>query len=319
MVSKRLLVQLDSSRKQLLVAAGWIALIVSVVFGLVSPTTNYAQSPIEDTSTISPSFEVASIKAARPGGGARMMFGPDGYSATGVTAEMLIQDAYGVDSNQIVGAPEWASSERYEIDAKMDDSIADQITKLSEDRRRLVQKRMLQSLLADRFKLTAHSETRVLPVYALIVAKDGPKLHEARPGDAYSNGLKTRSGLPVGPHMGVTPLGAGGPISVQGLPITSLVGALTRQPELGGKMVVDETGLKGNYDFTLQWKSDEGPALLPSEGDLREQGTANSASSGSSGPSLFTALEEQLGLKLEPQKAPIEILVIDHLDEPSAN
>lgn len=319
MVSKRLLVQLDCSRKRPLAAALWIAAAISVVFGLVSLDTSYAQSPVEDTSTISPAFEVASIKADRPGGGARMMFGPDGYSATGVTAEMLIQDAYGVDSNQIVGAPEWAGSERYEIDAKMDDSIADEITELSEDRRRLVQNRMLQSLLADRFKLATHSETKVLPVYALIVAKDGPKLHEAKPGDTYSNGLKTRGGLPVGPHMGMTPLGAGGPISVQGLPITSLVGGLTRQPELGGKMVVDETGLKGNYDFTLQWKSDGGPALVPSEGDLREQGTADSHSSGSSGPSLFTALEEQLGLKLEPQKAPVEILVIDHVEEPSVN
>jgi uncharacterized protein (TIGR03435 family) len=99
----------------------------------------------------------------------RMLSTPDGFSATGVTLQGIIQEAYGVEENQLSGAPDWVNSEKYDIEARVDESALDEIQKLSPDQRSLEQRRMLQALLADRFKLTLHRETTVLPVYALVI------------------------------------------------------------------------------------------------------------------------------------------------------
>jgi len=154
--------------------------------------------------------------------------------------------------------------------------------------------------LADRFKLTLHTETKDLPVFALVVAKGGPKIHEAKSGDTYASGVKNARGEAIGPHMAMMRLG-GGRIEAQGLPMDSLVNGLAQQL---GRKVLDKTGLKGNYDYTLEWTPDSGHA----------EGTEDS-----SGPSIFTAIQEQLGLKLESRTAPVEILVIDHVEMPSPN
>ena len=111
---------------------------------------------------------------------------PVGFSAKNAPLKMIIQQAYGVDENQIIGAPKWLSSERYDIDAKVSSSDTDALRDLSPDQRRL----MLQPLLAERFQLKVHRETRELPVLALVIEKGGPKLHEAKPGDTYPNGIK---------------------------------------------------------------------------------------------------------------------------------
>lgn len=173
---------------------------------------------------------------------------------------------------------------------------------------------MIQSLLADRFKLKVSHSTRELPVYALVVAKTGPKLHDAKPGDTYPNGIKGPDGRPVG--------GAGmmrmrpGQLIGQGFSIASLAGLLSQQL---GRTVMDQTGLKGNYDFTLQWTSDQRPVAMPAGPVGVSSGADGVPPSDSSGPSIFTALQEQLGLKLESTKGPVDIIVIDHIERPSEN
>jgi len=169
---------------------------------------------------------------------------------------------------------------------------------------------MRQALLADRFKLTLHKEIRELPVYSLVIAKNGSKLRVSKPGDTYEAGLKTASGNIVGPHMMLMQLG-GGQIGGQGVLLEVLVKQLSSQL---GRVVQDKTGLTGNYDFNLRWAPDS--ARTPAGG---EQQGSDAATSEFYGPSLFTALEEQLGLKLESQKGPVEILVVDHVEMPTEN
>src|SRR5690242_12062642 len=125
----------------------------------------------------------------------RLMSTPNGLDATNVTLQMLVKVAYGVEDNQISGGPSWFNSDHSDINAKMDSGAADALHKLNEDQGRLVRQHMLQALLGDRFKLTVRHETKELSVYALIAAKSGPKLHEAKPGDTYPNGIKGLDGV----------------------------------------------------------------------------------------------------------------------------
>jgi uncharacterized protein (TIGR03435 family) len=292
--------KLDFSRD----AAATATIAVMLVFGVLNAPQSQAQSQTADAVSTPPlAFEVASIRPDDPGGMFNMVratFTPDSYSAEHVSLQMLIKNAYGVDNNQISGAPKWIGSERYEVEARIDSNTAYALSKLSGDQLKLAHQRMLQALLADRFKLTLHSETRDLPVYLLVIGKGGPKIHEAKPGDTYTNGIKNSSGDAIGPHMGMMRLG-GGRLAAQGLPMESLVNGLTGQL---GRKVLDKTGLTGNYDYILEWTPDTGHA----------EGTEEP-----SGPSIFVAIQEQLGLKLESQIAPVEILVIDHAETPSSN
>jgi uncharacterized protein (TIGR03435 family) len=170
---------------------------------------------------------------------------------------------------------------------------------------------MLQALLADRFKLSIHRETKELPVYALVAAKNGPKLQEAKADATYPNGIKGPDGVARGGMMRI----GGGEVTGQGLPIANLTRMLSQQL---GRTVIDKTGLTGKYDFTLQWTPDESQGPMFKGADGAPPG-GNPAPPESSGPSLFTAIQEQLGLKLESQKGPVEIIVIDHVEKPSQN
>ena len=118
------------------------------------------------------------------------MFTPDGFSATNVPLQFFLREAYGVEDDQISGAPNWVRSDGYDIEAKVDGSDVAKLSKISFDQRRL----MFQPLLEDRFKLKVHWEQKELPVYALVTAKSGAKLHEAKPGDTYSQGIKGPDG-----------------------------------------------------------------------------------------------------------------------------
>jgi bla regulator protein BlaR1 len=305
-MTQRFADQLTLGRKLGLAAFAVAALVLPVGFGLLNAAPSRAQPQAQDTTAAAPVYEVASIKPNRSGDNmVRMMTKPDGFSASGGTVQMLVQDAYGVQDFQIAGAPSWFNSERYDIEAKMDGSVAEELRKLGDDQRRLERDRMLQALLADRFQLKLHRDTKELPEYALVVAKNGSKLHEAKPGDTYANGFKGPDG---GGGAGMMFMGGdGGPVTGQAIPIANLVHLLARQL---GRTVVDKTGLTGNYDFTLKWAPDE------SQGP---PGMDNGPPPDSSGPSLFTAIQEQLGLRLEAQKGPVEILVIDHVERPSDN
>jgi bla regulator protein blaR1 len=305
--------QLDFSKKLLLSALGLMGVASPVMFGLLHATQSRAQSQAQNTAATSLVYEVASIKPNKSGTNmVRLMFTPDGLSATNGTLEMLINAAYGVENSQISGAPSWLNSDKYDIEAKMDSSTADDLRKLNEDDRRVARQHMLQALLAERFKLTLHRETKELPVYELVVAKDGPKFKEAKPGDTYPNGIKGPDGQSHAGMMFMTREG----FTAQGIPISNFVQHLTRQL---GRNVVDKTGLTGKYDFTLKWTPDESQRAMFKGTEGGQPGTGATPTPESSGPSIFTAIQEELGLKLESQKGPVDIIVIDHVEKPSEN
>jgi uncharacterized protein (TIGR03435 family) len=305
--------KLGFGRKLLLSAAGLMAIGAPVMFGLFHATQGLAQPQGGSSTTTSYVYDVASIKPNKSGDNrVRLMFTPDGLSATNTNLQMLVESVYEIQDNQLSGAPGWLRSERYDIEAKMDSAVADQLRKLDTDQRRAARQQMLQALLADRCKLAIHRETTEQTVYALVVAKSGSKLHEAKPGDAYPNGFKGPDGQP---GVGMMMMGgAGGPVNAQGIAISNLAGFLSRQL---GRKVIDKTGLTGIYDFTLKWAPDQSTPLF--NGPAGGPSPADSAPADSSGPSLFTAVQEQLGLKLESQKGSVEVIVIDHVEKPSEN
>src|ERR1700736_4824299 len=178
-------------------------------------------------------FEVASIKPADPNGrGMRGQMAPGGrLTANGVTVKFLIQQAYNIKEFQITGGPSWIGSERYDISTK-----AEGEGQITPEQLRT----MMQGLLADRFKLTFHRETKEMPVYALVVGKNGPKMHEserAPDGDREGRG---RAQISL----------SRGQITAKGMSMTMLANQLSNRL---GRNVLDKTGLTGNYDFTLEF------------------------------------------------------------------
>jgi bla regulator protein BlaR1 len=305
--------QLDFSKKLMLSVVGLLVVATPLMIGALNATQGRAESQTPNTSQ-SYEYEVASIKPNNSGANmVRLMFSPDGLTATNGTLQMFINAAYRVDDNQISGGPSWLKSDHYDIEAKMDSATADALNKLGEDQARLERQRMLQVLLADRFKLTTHRETRELPIYALVIAKNGPKFQEAKPGDTYPNGIKGPDGRAGAGMIFMTGRGS---VTGQGIPISDLVRFLSRQL---GRKVEDKTGLTGKYDLALQWTPDENQGAMFKGPGPEPPGTAGPPPPDPSGPSIFTALEEKLGLKLESQKGPVEILIIDHAERPSEN
>jgi len=263
----------------------------------------------DDPALKSPEFEVASIKPYKQSGdGVRVMIRPtpDGFDGEGLSLHLLIRTAYGVEDNQIIGGDKWLDSDLFEIHAKMDQATVDALGKLGPKDAWAQRQKMIQALLADRFKLKLHRETRDLPVYALIVAKGGPKLQEAKDGDTYPNGIKAPNGKSSKGMMRMGP----GELTCQAIPMENMASMLSN---LTGRHVVDKTGLTGKYDLTLKWS--------PGQGDMPMFKEASSAPNADEpgGISIYTALQEQLGLKLEAQKAPVEVLVIDHAEKPTVD
>jgi len=304
--------KLDFSRKLFLSAAGLVVVAIAVVFGLLHATQSRAASQAPNAAR-SYEYEVTSIKPVKSGSFmVTLMLSPNGLSGKNVTLHELIRVAYGVEDHQISGGPNWLNSDHFEVEAKMDSSTIDALHKLSEDQKRLEREQMLQALLAARFRLTVHRETKELPMYALIVAKNGPKLHEAKPGDTYPNGIKGPDGIG---RQGLMRTERGRMMG-QGLDMPFLAQLLTQQL---GRTVLDKTGLTGNYVFTLQFKPDDSQGAMFNGLASGLKSPADTPSPDSSGPSIFAALEEQLGLKLESQKGSVEILVIDYVEKPSEN
>jgi uncharacterized protein (TIGR03435 family) len=207
---------------------------------------------------------------------------------------ILIESAYNLppDSKRVVGGPDWLRQDiQYEIQAKIEDSLFAAMKKMTPAQQREQVDLMEQSLLADRFKLKVHFETREMPVYALVVAKGGSKLTPAKDGEPTR---LTRLNNGQGNEMVAT-----------AVTLDQFVHSPLLKP--GGRQVVDQTGLKGAYDFTLKSGSDQ----LVAAG-IGQESEANA-------PSLFTAIQEQLGLRLIPSKAPLEVIVVDHIEKPSEN
>jgi uncharacterized protein (TIGR03435 family) len=299
--------RLNFRRGLMLLLAGSLAVAAPGVLGQTSAAAGGAAQSDVTSDVKVPAFDVVSIKPNKSDSGmVRIMGKPDGYSASNVSLKMLIQSAYGIREDLISGAPSWADSARFDIDAKVAGSDVDALKKLTPEQRRLI----LQPLLADCFKLKIHTETKQLPVYELVVAKGGSKLKEATPGDTYANGIKGPDGVGRGGMMRV----GRGQLNAQAVPMTSLANMLSQQLH---RTVLDKTGLTGKYDIELNWTPDQGPDPMfkGPEGAPQRSDSAPDAS----GPSIFTALQEQLGLRLQSAKGPVETIVIDHVEMPSEN
>jgi uncharacterized protein (TIGR03435 family) len=277
--------------------------------GTPPPPPLHGPSPQDLPTTVDPSvhppdFDVISVKVNKSGGGIRIMNTPDGFLATNVPLKFVIGSAYAVRDDLISGVSGWADSGRYDITAKVAAADVPTLKKLTAGQRAA----MLQPLLTDRFKLKAHYETKTLPVYELVLSNRGSKLHQAVPGDTYPNGIKGPDGSGARGMMMMS-----GKITAQAVPIASLINVLSRQLQ---RTVVDKTGLTGKYDFILQWAPEQGEGTVLAAGlDAKTPQPA----SDSSGPSIFTALEEQLGLKLVPAMGPVKIVIVDHIEKPSEN
>lgn len=256
-----------------------------------------------------PKFAVASIKpAARKFGVPMNRSTPDGgITLTNVTVEELIVNAWHILPYEIVGAPSWIASVRYDISAEPDKPARHSEVTL-----------MLQGLLADRFGLALHRETRNLPIYALVVARKdgrlGPSLVQSKDGGCTTHNPgdpppRPEAGKPSTRWCGLLGMF---PKRLNGAAVPIV--ALAEQFSLRlGRIVVDMTGLKGSYDINLEWASDDGQLLIS------DVAPDSRPLSDPEGPTIFTALSEQLGLKLESRKGPVEVLVIDHMEGPSAN
>jgi uncharacterized protein (TIGR03435 family) len=229
-----------------------------------------------------PAYEVATIK-------------PWDGKGFAVPLRVYVQGAFGISPNivdRVIG-PDWINSTRYVIQAKPPDSIRDAMQTMIPAERMKEIDLMQQSLLADRFQLKAHLETREMPVYQLVLAKSGSKLKEE------PDPTKHRFGMSASLFRGSAT-------------IHDLTEVLECAADIGGREVIDKTGLTGVYDFSLKWTPLQ-TAAAPGGG------SETAPSPDVEGASLFTAIEEQLGLKLVPTKGPGQVLVIDHIEQPSEN
>jgi len=236
----------------------------------------------------SPSFEVATIKPTKPDE-QRKLFVVRGrrFQTVNTSLSDIIGFAYGLHAKQVIGAPDWAGTDKFDIDAQPDGEGAPSDKQW---------KGMMQKLLVERFKFTFHRDKKELSVYVLSASKTGPKLTKSE-GDP--NGL---------PGMFFRALGA---LNVRNATMGDFAGLL--QQAVLDRPVVDQTELTGRFDFTLNWTPDDSQfggmgAKIPPPTD-----NANAP------PALYTAIQEQIGLKLDATKAPAEVLVIDHVEKPSEN
>jgi uncharacterized protein (TIGR03435 family) len=218
-----------------------------------------------------PEFEVASIKANKTEGGRSSMRATQNEVIfENSSLRKIISAAYGVgeDRDYSLSAPDWLRFEKFDIIAKFTPGASREQLQL-----------MLQNLLANRFKVKLHRETRQIPVYALVVGSNGSKMHESAGGTVGQISMNATH------------------ITGRGAPMQALADHLSSAGLQLDRPVIDQTGLRGNYDFTLEWTPDNVPL-----GD-------------SAAPSLFTAVQEQLGLKLDSRKAPVEIIVVDSAEK----
>lgn len=234
-----------------------------------------------------PAFEVASIRPTTPGAQGRgVEYAAGGrFTASGMSLSTLIQEAYGIRGFQTSGGPDWVRSDPYSIAAKAEGEAS-----------KAQVRAMVQTLLADRFQLVLRRESKEVNVYTLTVGKTGPKLKEVKLDED-----NTTRGMRFGGIGRIAGVMATMPQLVVMLSDIKLNGsAILDRP------VLDRTGLTGVYDFKLEWSGEE-------------QSADRTTSANPAGPSIFTAMQEQLGLKLESTKAPVEFFVIEKAGKPTEN
>lgn len=282
-------------------------LAVSITLGVAFAGENRSTPEIH-VSAISPpgyEYDVVSIKPNNSQSKSFVFSFPgDGISAKNVPLRLLVQYAFGfTDSTRFSQMPSWLDSEKYDIEAKVDPSMRETLAKLSREERNPIRHQMIQALLTDRMGFAFHHETRELRVYSLTVAEGGSKLQASKPTAADPN-LRWGGVWSTSPHDGVVIL------SGQRIDVESLARMLTLHSH---RIVTDKTiGLTGRYDITLRFVPQDGQVEMP--GGLTPVEAPDPL-----GPDLFSAVKDQLGLKLQPGKGPVEIIVIDHIERPSRN
>ena len=235
-----------------------------------------------------PAYDIVLIKQDKSASDNVMInINEDTFKATNVTLLMIISNAYGIKEDLISGLPGWTNSYHFDFTAKMLDSDPDALKKLKGTERQA----MLKPVLADRFKLQLHTETKTLPVYNLVVVKNGSKLKKS-PDDP-----PPTPGKDPAPRRGGMMRIQQSSMTATRIEVKGLADMLARQLH---RTVIDQTGLAGSYDFDLNWTPPEGSDNSPEATDA----------------ALFTALQEQLGLRLESSKGPVETLVVDHVEQP---
>ena len=281
-----------------------LALVAGVIAAQALAGAQAPQVPLE--------FEVASVKVNKSGDTQTRLNIPPGAGRVDVVnmpLRGLIQAAYTVPANQLDNVPQWVSETRIDIVAKADPSASVQQLRA-----------MLQPLLVERFKLAFHHEQRERDVYALVVAKPGTLGPNLKPGvDCAARADVPRNTLPAPApgqpqECGIIPAGPGR-IVAKGLRMNGFVALLSlAAAALGSRQVIDETGLAGGYDIALTYT----PEALSAAALAQRQGGAPALAAGvdPNGPNLFQALQDQLGLKLESRKIPLDIMVIDHVEPP---
>jgi bla regulator protein blaR1 len=270
-------------------AASCLLALVSLVACSEAWAGVQAASAATNANSSAPEYEVATVKVNNTGSGSiRVSITSDLLQATNIPLATMLEVAFDIRPEQIVGLPHWAQVDHYDITAKVVDMNQQQLHGLSEDQRRT----MIQHLLANRFHLQSHTEKRTLPLLELAVAKEGIKFAEwKKPVDDQS------------PNQGKGYMRVNNDeMSATGVTMDRLIRFLSSQTHMP---IMDKTGLKGNYNFQLKWQREEaGP-----ESGLHDQTL----------PSIYVALPEQLGLKLESAKGPVDVLVVDHIEQPSEN
>jgi uncharacterized protein (TIGR03435 family) len=278
-------------RRSSLLAATLFALTIPFLSAQADPAPSTAsQTTVAETKPLA--FDVVSIKPNKSGnisGGAN--FTPNGFSAVNMPLSPFIYRKF--PSRLVYGIPAWTQSERYDVEARVAGSDLAAFHNAS----KAELSDMLQAALEERLKLKSHTETRELPMFTLVAAKSGSKLK------AQTEEITTRTPPPNTVNLGgglylSTSSGPSTQIIGQGASITRLLDYIAPTPGID-RLIVDKTGMTGKYDFTLSWSPSNNPD--------------------SSGLSIFTALPEQLGLKLEPTKGPVQVLVIDHIERPTEN
>ena len=278
---------------------GIVALLWSALALPLAHAQNAGFTPRPDAAQI-PSYDLVSIhKTPDSTTGISENEDPDGLSITGFTLRALIAGAYGfslgaLNKQQLPGAPPWADTQRFDVKAKVDADDVPKLKELSKAETMMVAVRqivsrtptyrmlMLQRLLEDRFKLKMHYEQKVMPLYEMTLAKGGVRMKVAHPADPENGTISMSSGMLSGQNAP--------------MPFIPIIFAMVLE-----RPVEDKTDTPGNYDFEMHWTPTEGTE--PTD----------------AGPSIFTAAEEQLGLKLHPSKGPVWIIVVDHAEMPSEN
>jgi uncharacterized protein (TIGR03435 family) len=286
------------------------------------PAPSVATQP---TAPPTPKFEVASIKACpadAPGGRGGRKAGdgpsPDRLNQNCQTVKNLIQSAYisyanahfnFMDSMPIEGGPAWINSDRYQINAKAEGTPGNEIMRGP----------MMQALLEDRFKVKLHREIREVPVYALTVAKSGPKLQPFQAGSCFVLDFTKPpqpDTKPICVMRGLRFNGTNAAWEVHGSSLDEFSKALGADLD---RPVINKTGIAGVFDFHLEFAPDETTSGLPQRRGNPGDAPPAAAPDPAGGPSIFTAIQQQLGLKLESAKGPREFLVIDRVEKPSEN